>query len=376
GVEALKQSWIDRLDAINQEHELAEVRLARVQGQAAHWVDAIENGVVGFATGRGLTLLYALVATVLTWSVLRGVARLLKGTRVDPTRRKARPAWRLVGFLTQGLMFLAPFAMVWVVFYVRGDVLLLALTAVAVFFALLALKDVLPQYLAEARVLLNLGSAREGERVVYNGLPWEIIALNVHCVLRNPALHGSLRLPLGQMVDMVSRPVISGESWFPCATGDILLTPDGDVVEVGRQTTDQVELRALSGDLRMVNSADVYSWGARNLSAGDTFGVTESFGLDYGLQPEALDEVPEKLKAGVESALEHAGFPQDVASVMVELKAAGASSLDFVVHISANAEVARRYYLLQRIAQQACVRVCNANGWSIPFPQLTVHRAE
>lgn len=375
-VETLLKQWRDRAELIEQEQELAKVRLARIQGDAAHWGQSVKAGLIGFAQGRGLTLLLAITAVALTWSALRLSAHLLSGTRFDPTRRSARPAWRFAGFVAQGLKLLAPFAMALMVFYLRGDVLLLALTAVAVFFCLLALKDLLPQYVAEARVLLNLASAREGERVLYNGLPWEIVSLNVHCILRNPMLFGSVRLPLSQLVGMVSRPIVSGESWFPCQPGDILLTPEGDIVEVGRQTTDQVELKALSGDVRMLHSPEVYGWGARNLSAGETFGVSCTFGLDYGLQKDALDRVPQDLKAGLERALSDAGIADQINGVLVELHSAGASSLDFIVYIGAKTTIARRYYFLQRLMQQACVRVCNENNWSIPFPQLTVHRAQ
>ncbi len=375
-LDPLEDEWREQLDTLKQERELAQVRLARLQGENAHWGETLREALSSFATGRGLTLVMALAVMLLTWWLLRGIAHLVNGTRFDPTRRKARPAWRLVGFAAQSLLFVAPVALALVVFYVRGDVLLLALAAVISFFALLALRDLLPQYLAEARVLLNLGSAREGERVVYRGLPWEIVSLNVHCILRNPRLYGSVRLPLGELVGMVSRPEIIGESWYPCESGDVMLTPDGDLVEVGQQTTDQVELKALAGDVRYLATEQVYGWGARNLSAGDSFGVTQTFGLDYALQPQALDTVPQALKAGVESALKSAGLQDHVNSVMVELQSAGASSLDFLIYIGVKSSAARRYYQLQRIAQQACVTVSNANDWSIPFPQLTVHRVD
>ncbi len=375
-LEPLESEWREQLDTLGQERELAQVRLERLLGENAHWRETLAEGLTSFANGRGLTLALAVLVMLLTWWALRGVARLVHGTRLDPTRRKARPAWRLVGFGAQSALFVAPAVLALVVFYVRGDVLLLALAAVIAFLALLALRDLLPQYVAEARVLLNLGSAREGERVIYRGLPWDIVSLNVHCTLRNPKLHGVLRLPLGELVGMVSRPGIEGETWYPSQSGDILLTPDGDLVEVGQQTTEQVELRTLAGDVRYLSAEQVFGWGARNLSAGGGFGVAQTFGLDYALQGDALDTVPVALKAGVESAIKTAGVQDHVQSVMVELQTAGASSLDFLVYIHAHPSAARRYFQLQRIAQQACVSVCNAKGWSIPFPQLTLHRAD
>lgn len=371
----LEQQWRERLDTIEQERELAQVRLDRLLGESTHWGEDIKDGFIEFAKGRGLTILLAVVATLVTLWCLRLVASLGQGTRFDPTRRKARPAWRMIGFACQSLFFVLPLMAALLVFNLRGDLLLLALAAVLAFFGLLGLRDFLPKYIAEARVLLNLGSAREGERVMHNGLPLEVVSLNVNSILRNPLLHGSVRLPLGTMVDLVSRHPVADEAWFPCKMGDVLLTPDDEILEVCQQTTEQVELKTVSGDVRYLPSADVYAWGARNLSAGGTFGVTQVFGLDYGLQQKVLDEVPEALKAGVLAELKAAGFQDHVSSVIVELKVAGSSSLDFLIYVGLHSDMARRYFRLQRLLQQACVRVCNENDWSIPFPQLTVHRA-
>ena len=56
---------------------------------------------------------------------------------------------------------------------------------------MLAAKNGLPRYYAQARLLLNLGDAREGERVVVNGLPWQVRSLNLVSELVNPALQQS-----------------------------------------------------------------------------------------------------------------------------------------------------------------------------------------
>ena len=35
---------------------------------------------------------------------------------------------------------------------------------------------------------------REAERVIYRGLPWRVESINMYTVLRNPELHGVLRI--------------------------------------------------------------------------------------------------------------------------------------------------------------------------------------
>ncbi len=38
-------------------------------------------------------------------------------------------------------------------------------------------------------------------------------------------------------------------------------------------------------------------------------------------------------------------------------------------------EVAARYNALTRLIVRACVDTCNAEGWVIPFTQITIHQA-
>jgi hypothetical protein len=42
----------------------------------------------------------------------------------------------------------------------------------------------LPSFIREVMLLLNIGAVREGERVVYNGIPWLVKTLNLYQYLR------------------------------------------------------------------------------------------------------------------------------------------------------------------------------------------------
>jgi small-conductance mechanosensitive channel len=59
--------------------------------------------------------------------------------------------------------------------------------------------------------------------------------------------------------------------------------------------------------------------------------------------------------------------------MLVEFKAAGGSSLDYQIYMVLNGRAAKAYFRAQRMVQQACVDVCNREGWVIPFTQVTVH---
>ena len=120
---------------------------------------------------------------------------------------------------------------------------------------------------------------------------------------------------------------------------------------------------------------DFYAINLINLSRDKTFGVSVTFGFDYSLQSISLDELPQILKRDVEIALDGAGYEKHVDKLIVELANANTSSLDYLVFVTMSNQVASDYFKLQRLIQQTCVSAANANGWTIPFPQLTVHQS-
>jgi hypothetical protein len=265
-------------------------------------------------------------------------------------------------------------AAILVVLYVREDLLLLALAFLILAGAVLSFRHFLPRYIKEARLLLNLGSVREDERVVYHGLPWQIESLNLHTVLRNPELDGVIRLPLEVMSTLVSRPV-KNNLWFPSSRGDFVILPDGTHGQIKHQTPDLVEINVRGGMSLTYNTSDFYAINLINLSREDTFGVSVTFGFDYALQAISLTKIPEKLYAAIESAMHEAGYSQMMKSLIVELSSANASSLDYLVFATMNSQVASDYYKLERLLQRTCISVSNDMDWTIPFPQLTVHQS-
>jgi len=78
----------------------------------------------------------------------------------------------------------------------------------------------------------------------------------------------------------------------------------------------------------------------------------------------------------VQGALDDAGYNKDVKSLLVELSSANDSSLDYIVFVTLSSEVASDYFKVQRLLVHTCINVANANNWSIPFPQLTVHQPD
>ncbi len=373
GLDAVAASWRERAQDVERSLDVARAELASLQASDGEIFATLGRVTGDFMLGSGLTLLLATIVGVAVWLALRSLQRLVRRwrRRTPSDQQAARIRLLLYSYhlLTMALVTLAVLA----VFYVRGDVLLLSIAIIALIMLVLGIWRFLPRYVQEARLLLNVGPVREGERVTYGGLPFQVATLNLYSELRNPDLDGVIRLPLSALAQLTSRPR-TAEAWFPSRAGDYVMLPDGNLGEVLAQTVEQVVLRVVSAIVHYPAAAYL-GLGVRNLSR-EGFGVFVVFGIDYAHQAIALEQVPERFKAAIEGAFAEAGFGDDLQSLVVEFKEAGASSLDYVVYATLAGSSAGSYFRIGRLIQQACVDVCNREGWVIPFTQVTIHQAD
>ena len=371
-VQALNEKWLSQKDNIDQRLLAATASLERLTATSEEGFTSFLPSVKEFMLGRGLTLLLAMTAAIATWMFTRFLWWVYS-THLTTKDQRRRSAWfRFLSYtfyLVSGLLSL--FAVL-VVLYLREDLLLMALAIILLAAAVLGIRQYIPGYIREARLLLNLGSVREDERIIYNDIPWQVMSLNIETVLRNPALDGILRLSLGEVSHMTSRP-IKDNLWFPTKRGDYVIMPDSVFGQVMQQTPELVQLRVRAGMTQTYRAADFYSSSLVNLNGGDTFGVASTFGFDYGLQDISLDRIPSALYDAIEQALKDAGYRNEIENILVELKSAGESSLDYLIFLTIKSTAAKDYFRFDRIIQQTCVAVANREGWGIPFPQMVVH---
>ena len=373
-VSNLLSKWRDEQAQYEQQRLVAQAQLERLSEDQETFFQGIWPATRLFLLGRGLTLVIALTTGFLTWALMRFLWWTYTTRFTTKDQRRNSTWFRLLEYSFYLVTTLIILFVTLVVLYVREDLLLLALAFLIIVATVLGLRQYLPRYVREARLLLNLGAVREDERIVYNGLPWQVMSLNLHTVLRNPALDGVIRLPLEVIGTLVSRPV-KNNLWFPSNRGDYVILPDGTFGQIRVQTPDLIEISVKGGMTMTYSTRDFYCINLINLSRDKTFGVSVTFGFDYSLQSISLTEVPETLKRDIQQALEEAGYKKHLDKLIVELSSANASSLDFLVFATMSSEVASDYFKLNRLIQQTCVAAANANDWNIPFPQLTVHNA-
>ncbi len=328
-----------------------------------------------FFRERGRNLLYAVLAFLAVFFGLRLASRPVQ--RWSQRRRsKAADApfyLRLVKVAYHALVILAAVAAALIVLYAAGEWGLLAMALLVLLGVVWASRQALPRYFQQVRFALNLGTVRERERVEVNGLPWRVDRLGFSSRLVNPALSGGvLNLPLGELVGKHSRPSAPQEPWFPCREGDLVALSDGTRGRVALQTPEVVQLVHGGGARTTYRTAAFLGLSPRETSSG--FVISAVFGIDYAHQAAATREVPQRMAERLRAALGEA-VGASLRGVGVEFKQAAASSLDYEVFAEFNGDVADREGQLLRLIHGTLVDLCNDQGWSIPFPQLTIHQA-
>jgi len=368
----VESEWKTREEELTNQLKLLTFQLQEKLNPPEEEATSIAEKLMAFFSGRGLTIVLALAAFMLFFLVFAFFGRVVENqiTRKKENQKQfIRRALRIVlKFLT---ILLSLFAAM-LVLYVRGDWLILGFIFIILIGVAWGLRTSAPNYIREIKLLLNMGPVREGERVIYNDLPWRVKSLNMYSTLTNPALTGgTIKLPVVDIVELRSREFAAEEGWFPCNPSDYVILDDGLYGPVLKQTPEIVQLKVLGGSIKTYSTQNFLSLNPRNLSEG--FGVFVSFGLDYDLQSDITQQIPEQLAAALKTEIQDCAFANHLEFLTVEFKAASASSLDLLIVALFNGAAADSYFSIDRFLQKAIVKICTDKQWNIPFDNVTVH---
>lgn len=369
----LESRWRTRYDEYKNQLALINLQLEELSAPSRPSQERASEALQELLSGHFVNLLLAVLAAALTYAVLRAINRLY--ARMVTDRGRSRPFLARVAHLSFTLIsavvtLLAGMA----VLYTRGDWILLGLLLIVLIGAALTLQRTLPGYLKEAKVFLNLGPVREGERVIYNGLPWKVQVLNMVAILVNPALRaGTLKLPLSVVATLISRRHDANEPWFPSRENDFVLLNDGSYGRVLLQSPEVVQIQ-IAGMLKTYPVGVYLETYPQSLSLNG-FTVSIKFGIDYRHQSTVTADVSQQLEEFIATRLKASRYGTHLKECSVEFDEAAASSLNLLVSASFTAAAADAYLHLRRLMQRLAVDACNANGWTMPFDQMTVHLA-
>ena len=369
----LLANWQKRQNDSDTKLAVAEFRLEELEAKRGGVIGALRDITSSFFKRRGSNLLIALCVSLAIFGGLRLLWHRLE--RLPQLQRKNRTfSMRMVIVAYHVFTILLAIFSVLLVFYLAGDWVLLGIAAMFLIGIAWTGKQTLPIVYEQLKMLLNLGAVREGERVIYHGIPWQIQTISIFSELRNPELDsGSVRLPLRELTTLISRPS-TDELWFPCAKDDWVLLSDGTHGKVVTQSPEWVQLVLLGGSRRTYPTPVFLELSPENLS--HSFRVQGIFGIDYEHQALSTTEIPAKLQEHLERELRTLVGGDNLKNVSVELSEAASSSLNYTILADFSGEVAKRLNFLQRAIQRLCVNACNEHGWAIPFTQITLHQAK
>ena len=332
----------------------------------------VQTAFQGFFRERGLSFLLGVTAFVTVMMVCRLIARMTR-RYMERTRRPRTFTTRLVGLLFSVFTVAASFAAMLIVFNLRNDWLLLGLAAILLVALIWIGIRMMPSLFEQVTVLLNLGSVQEDERIVLNGVPYNVARLSFYTDLVNPALDGGeFTLPVRELIGLHSRPAADSEAWFPSEKGDWVRLADGNAGQVVVQTPEMVVVELLGGAHVTYQTADFLAQTPENLSRG--FRVETEFGIDYRHQAEATGSIIETMRAGVAAQMTAFVGADHIRDVEVEFLRAGASSLDFEVEVDVTGDAAPRFEEIERELARVLVRLATEQGWEIPFQQVVLHQ--
>jgi len=352
--------------------EIVGMSLAEIENEEESIIETSQVSIKNFFRTRGLFLFIAVIACLGVIFFLRLFSRVM--VRFVPGyTSKYRPFHlRVVGLLGRIISFAMVFFVLIFVFYVVEDWVLLSLTIIFIMGVGWAAKHTLPQYWHQSRLMLNIGAVREGERIIYHGVPWLVRNINVFSELENPFLGVKLRLPIEDLLGKTSRRFHRDEPWFPCKRNDWVILADGTRGVVTSLSHEMVELVQRGGAHKIYQTPDFLALAPLNISVN--FRLKTPFGISYNLQKDSTGSILEILNTYISEQIEKEGYKKSLLNLRVEFQQAAGSSLDIVVITDFKGDMAPLYRRLSRAVQRWCVDACTLNNWEIPFPQLTIHK--
>ena len=371
---ALRADWERQLAQIRNDLAVAQFQLSEKLSTQRTVLGTFRELTASFFRSRGRNVLLAGLAFVAVFVGLRLLRWQLLRIQAVRTRFRRSFAIRLLDIVYYVVCVLGATTALLVVLYASGDWVLLGLAALFFVGLAWASKTVLPGFYEQAKLLLNLGPVREGERVVFNGVPWEVQTIYFYTELTNPAFEGArIRLPLRDLLTLNSRPTDESSPWFPCRRNDWVRLSDGTRGKVVELTPEWVRLILLGGSRKTYTVSAFLDLHPESLS--QNFRVRVRFGIDYAHQADATKGVREKMEAAVKTGLHAMIDHSDLKNLSVDFCEASASSLDYVVLADFSGNIAPQAERMERVIQALLVDAANEHGWVIPFQQITIHQA-
>ncbi len=349
------------------ELETARRNLQKLEGNQKTLLDLTSKFIEEFFSVRGKNILFALGAFFGLWWFLNKLGKLLTN------RSQFGKAFKTVyGFLT----IAACTASIVLVLFLRNDWLLLSAVSLILLAVFWTSRQIIPQFFNELKMVMNLGSVKEGERIVWNGIPWLVKEIGLDTTLENKNLESkTISVPVAYLVNLNSRTTVENEPWFPTEKGNWVLLSDKTYGQILFQTVEQVVLLS-DGSKKFYPTKDYLNLNPVNLSTG--FDLLIEFGLGHSAQSKVSDNVPKLFESEIKKQFQEriTKKPADFHELNVMFNEITPNSIKLMVIVKVDGRLAKDYYLFKKEINSAVVRICNENGFAIPSNQLMIDLPE
>ncbi|MHC5225914.1 hypothetical protein [Ignatzschineria sp. LJL83] len=333
--------------------------------------ERILQGVWSFITNEGKILLLSLgaffgILYFSSWILRRIVTRHEKKVKSQHQVKKVSLLWRILLLVYELFSFMLAFATLLVILHSSGDMVLFGLAILIILAMTISLRSSIPAYFKRLRTFLNMGLAREGERVIYQGIPWEIEHINLYSVfLFNPLLdNGRVRLTIDCIESMVSRDVPHSEAYYPTVAGDTVLI-ESTFAKIVRQTPETVYLDSY-GTAFEYGTEEFAAKKPRNITTG--YIASTQFVLDRSHRNDDIDAIIEILKATANEELAKDptmfGLSKAVYANFREINAYGDLVFGMSILMGPNAE--GFYFSTPRFLQRSGLIAAERFNWKLP----------
>lgn len=366
----IHNSWEIKRSYYANQLELINLQYREIEKEGS-LSERVIQGVWSFLTNEGRILLFSLgtffgLLYLFSWILRKIVARHEKKVQSLPHVKKTTLAWRVILLLYEIFSFIIAFAALLVILHSSGDMVLFGFAILIILAMIISLRNSIPAYFRRLRTFLNMGLAREGERVIYQGIPWEIEHINLYSVfLLNPLLdNGRIRLTIDCLENMVSRDVPHDEAYYPTVVGDTVLI-DSTYAKVVRQTPETVYLDSY-GTAFEYGTEEFAARKPMNLTTG--YIASTQFVIDRSHYSDDIDDMILKLKEVVEEQLAKDSDCQLLSNAVYtnfrEINLYG--DLVFGMSISMGANAEGYYYAIPRLLQRSGVVAAKRYNWKLP----------
>lgn len=362
--ERISNKWQAQLEESQHLFEVAQLQRDEMiqfqTSQEASFIDYMHE----FGAGRGATLFLALTAFIGVYLIMLMLLKFFSWL-IYRGEEKRSYYQRVVTILYHFLMAVSAITAFFYVLEVRDDPVMTGIAIVLLISVVWVLKNSIPTYVEELRLVLNTGSAREGECIVYNGIPMQIESLHYYTKLKNPFLPDlKLRLTLAELAKYVSRPVSSDEPWFPCKVGDYVMLY-GDIYGMVKYITlENIALSLPDGTMPITYTIeDFLIANPRNFSSG--FIATTEFNIDYKHLGMSTVEIPKIMTEGIRQGLLKENYGHSLKDLSVHFAKADSSYLEYEIIAIFDGDAASEFYSIVRDLQRYAVEVCNQQRWLV-----------